>query len=185
MKTIKLSILLLLIVSMVSSCRTIKTVTPKEEGEVLLQSFCNDYETDKKTFRYSAVGESMDLMISQNKAESECRKGLSAQINTFVKGVTDNYVKSGNYSDKEESMKNYEGITREIVNQSLSGTKVICKKQTRTKSGSIKTYMCMELDREQLKTLIDNNKMLKIDYNYEKFKKTFEEEMSKLDKNSK
>jgi len=165
MKTIKLSILLLLILSMVSSCKTIKTVTPKEEGEVLLQSFCNDYETDKKTFRYSAVGESMDQMTSQHKAESECRKGLSSQINTFVKGVTDNYIKSGNYGDNEELMKNYEGITREVVNQSLSGTKVICKKQTRTKSGNFKTYMCMELDKEQLKSSIDNNKMLKVDYN--------------------
>lgn len=176
-------------VMMVSSCSSSKkAASPKEMGEVEITTFCSGdkYMSDSKALRFTAIGESMDQMTAKKKAMSEARAGLAAAINTLVKGVTDNYVKSGNYNNKEELMKNYEGLNREVVNQSLSGTIVICEKMTRTSAGNYKSYICMELGGSEILQSINNrassSEMLKVDYNYDKYKKTFEEEMSKQGK---
>jgi len=169
------------------SCKT-KALVPQDFGEVELITYCAgpEFQTNSKSFRYSAIGESMDQMTAKRKAMSEARAGLAAAINTTIKSVTDNYVKSGNYNNKEELMKNYEGLTREVVDQTLAGTVVICEKATITKTNNYKYYVCIELGSndiiESLNSRLSNSEMLKVDYNYEKFKKTFEDEMSKMGK---
>ncbi|GAB1416011.1 hypothetical protein MASR2M117_14170 [Paludibacter sp.] len=190
MKRTFLSVLnLFLLVGIISfsltSCKT-KALTSQDFGEVEVKTHCAgpEFQTNSKAFRYSAIGESMDQMTAKRKAMSEARAGLAAAINTTVKSVTDNYVKSGNYNNKEELMKNYEGLSREVVDQQLSGTSVICEKTTMTKSGNYKYYVCLELGSSELLSSLNqrmsNNEMLKVDYNYEKFKKTFEAEMGKM-----
>ncbi|MDO9633981.1 MAG: hypothetical protein Q7J05_02915 [Paludibacter sp.] len=178
--------LLIGIVSLsVVSCKT-KALTSQDFGEVEIKTHCAgpEFQSNSKAFRFSAIGESMDQMTAKRKAMSEARAGLAASINTTVKSVTDNYVKSGNYNNKEELMKNYEGLTREVVDQTLAGTTVICEKTTMTKNGNYKYYVCIELGSSELLASLNNrmsdSEMLKVDYNYEKFKKTFEDEMSKV-----
>jgi hypothetical protein len=170
---------------MVTSCKSTKTISSKEMGEVEVLTPCtgSQYQSNSKAFRFSAIGESMDQMTAKKKAMSEARAGLAAAINTMVKTVTDNYVKDGNYNNKEELMKNYEGVSREVVTQSLAGTTVICEKMMLTKAGTYKSYVCIELGGSEilqsLNNRMTNNEQLKVDYNYEKFKKTFDAEMSK------
>ncbi len=167
------------------SCGSAKKIAASND-EVLVTTFCagDEFVSTSKAFRFSGIGESMDMMTAKKKAMSEARAGLAAAINTKVKSVTDNYVKSGNFNNKEELLRNYEGLNREVVDQTLSGVKVICEKMTKTKAGNYKSYICVELSGEEiLKTLnnkMSNNETLKVDYNYEKFKKTFEDEMSKV-----
>lgn len=174
--------------SMVSCKAKEKVLNSNDLGEVELIIPCSgpDYQSTSKVLRYSALGESMDQMTAKKKAMSEARAGLAASLNTLVKGVTDNYVKSGNFNNAEELMTNYEGMTREVIDQSISGSTVICEKATVTKSRTYKYYVCLELGSsdilEQINKKATSNEMLKVDYNYEKFKKTFEEEMSKLGK---
>ncbi len=171
---------------MVTSCGSSKKITTNELGEkeVVVPCSGSEFQSNSKAFRFSAIGESMDQMTAKKKAMSEARAGLAAAINTVVKSVTDNYVKDGNYNNKEELMKNYEGISREVVNQTLSGTIVICEKMMLTKAGNYKSYVCVELGSNEilqsLNNRMSNNEQLKVDYNYEKFKKTFNEEMSKM-----
>ncbi len=180
------TLLILGVVSLgMTACKSKKALAPKDLGEVEIQTHCSgpEYQSTKKAFRYSAVGESMDQMTAKKKAMSEARAGLASQINTRVKTVTDNYVKSGNYNNKEELLGNFETMTREVVDQQLTGTIVICEKTTLTKSGNYKCYVCIELGSDELLISLNNRmtnaEMLKVDYNYEKFKKTFEEEMEK------
>jgi outer membrane protein assembly factor BamE (lipoprotein component of BamABCDE complex) len=179
------SLFLLAGAMMLTSCKTTQKVTPQSSGEVevLTPCFGPEYQSNSKALRFSAIGESMDQMTAKKKAMSEARAGLAAAINTVVKAVTDNYVKSGNYNNKEELMKNYEGVTREVVNQTLAGTMPICEKTMMQKDGTYKYYVCLELGGSEILQSINNkmtnNEMLKVDYNYEKFKKTFDEEMSK------
>jgi hypothetical protein len=167
-----------------TSCKSSKPAGVLED-EVLISTYCSgdEYLSTAKQLRFTGIGESMDQMTAKKKAMSEARAGLAASISTKVKAVTDNYVKSGNYNNKEELMKNYEGINREIVDQTLSGVIVICEKMTKTKTGNYKSYICLELGSsdllQSLNNRMSNEEMLKVDYNYEKFKKTFEEEMNK------
>jgi outer membrane protein assembly factor BamE (lipoprotein component of BamABCDE complex) len=170
---------------MMTSCSTTKKITPKDMGEVDVVTPCSgsEFQTNSKAFRFSAIGESMDQMTAKKKGMSEARAGLAAAIGTKVKTVFDNYLKDVNYNNKEELMKNYEGMTRETVTQTLAGSHVICEKTTLKKDGTYKYYVCLELGGndilQSLNNKMTNNEMLKVDYNYEKFKKTFEDEMNK------
>ncbi|MFA5470332.1 MAG: hypothetical protein WC230_06480, partial [Bacteroidales bacterium] len=134
MKTSILKVLGLGVIAgmMFYSCGSSKKITPKNDGEVEIVSYCSgpEYQSTNKAFRYTGIGESMNQMTAKNMAMSQARAGLAATINTTIKTVTDNYVKSGNFNNKEELLNNYEGITREVVNQTLSGAIVICEKMT-------------------------------------------------------
>ncbi|MFZ4724336.1 MAG: hypothetical protein ACOYMD_02745 [Paludibacter sp.] len=169
---------------MVASCGSSKSVATKPNAtKITIPCSGPNYQSNSKSLRFAGIGESMDLMTAKKKAMSEARAGLAAAINTTVKSVTDNYVKSGNYNNKEELMKNYEGVQREVVNQSLAGTSVICEESFQTNQGSFQYYVCLELGGSEVLQTLNNkmtsNEQLKVDYNYEKFKKTFDEEMSK------
>lgn len=175
-------------VAILSGCKSKQkatTIAGQGEKELVLPCFEDQYMTAGGNLRANAIGESMDQMTSKKKALTEARTELAAQINTLVKTVTDNYVKSGEFNNQEELLERYEGLTREVVKQELNGTKIICQKMTQTASGNYKTYIAIELAGSELLSAINNrisnDEMLKIDYNYEKYKKTFEEEMNKLD----
>jgi len=167
----------------ITSCGTTKKAA-SGEGK-LVNSYCSgdEFNSTAKAFRFTGIGQSMNQMMSVKKAISEAHAGLAASINTKVKSVIDNYVKSGSFNNKEELLQNYEGMTREVVDQNLAGSIAICTKTVILKDGNYQTYVCMELGSSQilesLNNKVSNNEMLKVDYNYEKFKKTFEEEMNK------
>jgi len=172
---------------LLTGCKSSKPVSVKDQGETELVIPCAgpEYMTDNEHLRASAIGESMDQMTSKKKALSDARGIMAAELQTLVKGVTDNYVKSGEFNNKEELLERFEVLNREVVKQELTGTKTICEKMTQTKDGNYKTYVAIELAGPELlsslNNRISNDEMLKIDYNYEKFKKTFEEEMNKLE----
>jgi hypothetical protein len=188
-KSLVLLMALALSMGFLSGCKSSKssasTKPPSGEEEVVRYCYGPQYNSDKEHFRTSATGESMDQMMSEKKAVTEARAKLAAQIETLVKTVTDNYGKSTEVNKKEEMLGRYETLTREVVKQKLSGTIEICNKQTKTKEGNYKTYVTIELAGNDvlsgLNNRLSNDEVLKVDYNYEKFKKTFEEEMNKLD----
>ena len=172
---------------LLTNCKSSKTVTVQDQGERELIVPCSgpEFMTDNGHLRANAIGESMDQMTSKRKALTVAREIMAAELKVTVKTVTDNYVKSGEFDNKEQLLERFESLNREVVKQELTGTKTICEKMTQTKAGNYKTYLAIELaGNELLSSLnnrISNDEMLKIDYNYEKFKKTFEEEMNKLD----
>ncbi len=177
-------------VSTFSSCGK-KSVgkAPVGETEILVACSGKEYFTDKKTFRANSVGESMDQVASKKKALSNARAEIAASIQTTVKSVTDNYLNSRTFNQKEEVEQKYENLGREIVDQQLSGVKTICEKLMKTADGNYKTYIAIELSSDELlesynsrMNKLSKDERLKIDYDYEKFKKTFDEEMEKRGK---
>ncbi len=188
-KCLVLLMILALPMGFLSGCKSSKSTTstnpPSGEVEVVRYCYGPEFNSDKEHFRASAMGESMDQMMSEKKALTEVRSKLAAQIETLVKTVTDNYGKSTEVNKKEELLGRYETLSREVVKQKLNGTIEICNKQTKTKEGNYKTYVTIELAGNDVLSALNNrlssDQLLKVDYNYEKFKKTFEEEMEKLD----
>lgn len=170
------------------SCRKKEKVKlPKGEEEVVVPCSGPQYFTDKKTFRANAMGESQDQMVAKRKALSNCRDELARSINTRIKAVTDNYVNSREFNNKEEVEERYENLTREVIDREIAGTKTICEKLVKTQQGTYKYYIAIELTTDDLlesynkrMQKLSQEERLKIDYDYEKFKKTFEAEMEKL-----
>ncbi len=105
---------------------------------------------------------------------------LAQQIEVTVKNVTDNYIKAAEMDNVEGVEERIEGMSREVTNQKLNGTRIICEELTKTNDGNYKTYLALELSGDEIATAmqqrLSNDDKLRIDFDYEKFKKTFEEE---------
>jgi predicted component of type VI protein secretion system len=161
-----------------------KTKAPKGEVEVVVPCSGSDYFTTNKAFRANSIGESSDQVTSKKKALTNARNELAQAIQTTVKTVTDNYVNSREFNNKEEVEERFESLNREVVNQTLSGIRTICEKLMKTEQGSYKTYIAIELSADELVTKynerLSKDERLRIDYDYEKFKETFEKEMEKM-----
>jgi hypothetical protein len=126
----------------------------------------------------------MDQVTSKKKALANARAELAASIATTVKAVTDNYTNSRELNNKEQVETKFEQLNREVVEQKLSGVRTICEKLVRTSEGNYKTYVALELSAEDLVAAynerLSKDDQLKIDYDYEKFKDTFNKEMDKM-----
>lgn len=170
-----------------SKKKTEQVITPATEGEIEVKLYCSgdEYFSTANQFRANAVGESMDQNTAKRKALNEARTQLASSIQTTIKATTDNYVNSREFNNKEEVLERFESLSREVVNQQLNGTRTICERLTKTPQGTFKSYVAIELGGEDfLKSMNDKlskDERLRIDYDYEKFKETFEKEMAKFE----
>jgi hypothetical protein len=175
--------LLALAALFVVSCKS-KEKSPKGESEVVVPCSGSEFFTTNKFFRANSIGESQDQVTSKKKALANARAELASSIQTTVKAVTDNYVNSREMNNKEEVEERFEQLNREIVDQKLSGLKTICEKLMQTQNGTYKTYIAIELSADELvasyNEKLSKDERLKIDYDYEKFKETFDKEMEKM-----
>ncbi len=160
------------------------------EGEVLIKEYCSgeEYFSNNEFFRANGLGESMDQATAKKKALSNARADLASAINTTIKGTIDNYVNSREFNNREEIEERFEGLTREVINQELNGTKTICQKAVKVESnGNYKYYVALELSGQELLSSMNerlgSDERLKIDYDYEKFKETFDKEMEGMKRN--
>lgn len=159
--------------------------TPPGMVKVVTPCFGPEFYTTEKAFRFSALGESMDKSTAMKKGDSNARLGLASAINTRVKAVIDNYVNSRGANTREELAQRYESLAREVVDQQLIGTKPICTElMVAPATGQYTYYVAMELSAQELiaryNERISNDERLRIDYDYEKFKETFDKEMQNL-----
>ena len=71
-----------------------------------------------------------------------------------------------------------EELTREVIDLKLSNYITACEKLTKTKQGTYRSYLSYEIKIDDLldplSEKISQDEVLRIDYNYEKFKKNFE-----------
>lgn len=172
----------------VTGCKSKKEVkAPKGEVEVSVPCSGPDFFTTNKFFRANSIGESQDQVVSKKKALTNARNELAQAIQTTVKTVTDNYVNAREMNNREEVEERFESLNREVVDQTISGVRTICEKLMKTSDGTYKTYIAIELSADELVSKynerISKDERLKIDYDYEKFKETFEKEMEKMGNN--
>lgn len=156
-------------------------------GETAIKEYCSgdEYFSDKKHFRANSLGESSDQATAKKKAMANARADLASSLQTTIQGVVDNYVNSREYNNREEVEERFEGLTREIIDQRLRGVKVICSQPVMVNTtGKYKYYVALELSGDDIvadyNERITKDEQLKIDYDYERFKETFEEEMQKM-----
>jgi len=161
---------------------------PKPVGEVLVAEYCSgdEYYSTKDSFRSTATGESMDRETAKKKARSNASSELAKTISATLKIVGDNYVNSTEFNNKEEVTETFQELSRTVVDQQLSGAIEICEKLTQRPDGVYVSYVAIELSGSKIAESYNNslsqNEKLKADYNYEKFKETFEQEMERTTK---
>ena len=181
------SLLIFALVGFVMACKTTNSkVKNPPAGEVEVVVLCSgpDYFTTKEFFRSNSIGESEDQVTAKKKALANARAELASSIQTMVKAVTDNYVNSREMNNKEQVEERFEQLNREVVDQKLTGIRTICEKSMKTEKGTYKTYIALELSADDLvkayNEKLSTDDRLKVDYDYEKFKETFDKEMEKM-----
>lgn len=162
--------------------------TPKPAGEVLINEYCSgdEYMSTKEFFRSTATGESMDRETAKKKARSNANAEMAKTISSTMQIVGDNYVNSTEVNNKEELTETFQEMARTVVNQELRGVVEICEKLTQRPDGTYVSYVALELSGNKLVDAynqgLSQSDKIKADYNYEKFKETFEKEMEKFSK---
>jgi hypothetical protein len=180
--------MLAIVAFMASACNKKKATveTPKPSGEVLINEYCtgDQYQSTKEAFRATATGESMDRETAKKKARSNAQSELAKTISSTMKIVGDNYVNSTEFNNKEEVTETFQEMARTVVDQELRGAIEICEKLTQRENGTFVSYVAIELSGSKIADAynsgLSQNEKLKADYNYEKFKDTFEKEMEKM-----
>jgi hypothetical protein len=181
------AILLILAVSF-SQCRSKRQTAQAPPGETRVEVLCSgpQFFSDNEFFRANSVAESRNQANSKRMALSNARAELAGQIETTIKSVIDNYIQDVTVGNRSEFNQRYEGLSREVINQRLSGTVVICEELMRTSEGLYKTYIAIELSGEDIVNAMNQriaaDERLRLDYDYEKFKNTFNSEMEQLRK---
>jgi len=158
----------------------------KPVGEVLINEYCSgdQFMSTKEVFRATATGESMDRETAKKKARSNANAEMAKTISSTMKIVGDNYVNSTEFNNKEELTETFQEMARTVVDQQLRGVVEICEKLTQRPDGTFVSYVALELSGNKIADAYNQglsaNDKLKADYNYEKFKETFEAEMEKF-----
>ncbi|MBE0637827.1 MAG: hypothetical protein IH598_04855 [Bacteroidales bacterium] len=167
-------------------CKSSKESTSAPKGEEKIEMYCSgpEYFSDAEYFRANDVAESTNQSMAKKKAMSNARLALAGSIETTVKAVIDNYFSSYTSGQAIEDRERYEGLSREVIDQQLNGIRTICEEYTKTAEGNYKCYVAIELAGAEIangmsKRISDDEK-LKIDFQYENFKKTFEKEMEEF-----
>jgi hypothetical protein len=166
-----------------------KTVAKELEksGEIEIVEYCSgsDYFSNNKFFRATATGESLDRETAKKKARSNAMAELSKSMKATMKIVGDNYVNSTEFNNTEEVTETFNEMARTVVDEEISGAIKICDKLTqRSEDRKYVSYIALELSGQKIaakyhETLSKDDK-IKADYNYEKFKETFEKEMANM-----
>ena len=166
-------------------CSGSKSLTPAQQGEVEIIEYCtgSEYNTDKENFRSTATGTSLSRETAKKMSRSNAEDKLARSVEATIEVVTDNYVNSSKFNNKEEVTETFNNLSRTIVDQELRGAIVICERLTQKPDGSFVSYLALELSGDQIAQAynerLSNDERIMAEFNYENFKKTFEEEMSK------
>ena len=149
---------------------------------------CPDCKSTTEVFRYLgqhvATGD-RQMQQARSMAANAARTQLAAQVSATVKSVVDNYTSEYISGENSEFNQRVQDISRTVVNQLLVGTPVICEgTMPGSTPGNIICFACVELTGKSvldgIASKIGNDAKLRTDFEYEKFKKVLEEEMSKL-----
>ena len=149
--------------------------------EVEFNEPCMEFESTANLIRARGIGEDLEQQLSAEMARSAAIEELGSQISTKVQALLMNYKKSIRQNLKRESLRRVEGLTMTEVDQA-TGFRVACRKTTTyIQNGEriFKTYMVIELGEDQLlKPIYDKiqkDDELKIDGDYQSFKKEFDD----------
>lgn len=183
MKTFIFYASLILLGLLTVNCGSSKKVAQGEQ-EVIVPCSGEGYISGHGYIRASENIIDFDMSQAKKRALFEARAEIATQLGTLVKRVTDGYSKSINQNADGNTIKRFEDRALMVVKQKLGATTVICDKMMKTPDGKYHAYVCVELDAktmaEEVAKEISQDDELRIDFQYEKYKKTFEKELNEM-----
>ena len=149
--------------------------------EVEFNEPCSDYISSADVIFGRGSGEDFEQQMSADIARTSALEELASQLSTKVQALVSKYQKQERKKTKRESISRIEGLTMTEVDQTTS-YRIACRKTTTyIQDGErlFKTYMVVELNEDillsNLYKKIQKDDDLKVDADYDSFKKEFDE----------
>lgn len=180
MKAVKFILALCMTGAFITSCGSQKAATT---GDVAVVVPCSgvEYQSSDDFLRASASGISTNMNVAKKKAMMSARTAIANDIESMMRSVSENYVNSYTSGEKDETNQRFNELTRQTVKKTLRGTRIVCDKLMKSPDGTYKQYVCLEMPAQSLlddaAQALQNDKKLRVDFEYEKFKKVFNEEL--------
>ncbi len=171
-----------LIVLVMTSCGSKKQVTATSNLP------CPDCTSTTEVFKYlgqHVASSDRQMQQARSMAANAARKELAAMVEATIKRVIDDYTSEYINGDASEFKQRIQDISRTVIQQKVNGTPPICEgTMPGSTPGNTICFACLELTGKSvldgITSAISNDEKLRTDFEYEKFKKVLEEEMSKL-----
>lgn len=186
-------ILFLVAIAVVATgCKTKQVMSTTNEVEVAVP--CAEYKTDKTAMRATASAVSPNIQNAKDKAVAAARRELATMLSASVQRVLESFSSSYDTDDAASFASRTKDLSRQVTDQTIVGSFILCDKVTKSTSRDGKVtyhaYVALELGTEeilknvqtQLEKAVSQDDKLRTDFEYEKFKEVFYEEMAKLDK---
>lgn len=168
-----------------TQCRSTQTATsPAGEQEVFNPCAGPEFFSDESFIRANNFANSPNQQMSKRMARNAALEELAGFLNSAVSGVFDSYARQIGINNITEYNERVENRILVALDEQISGARTICERQTRLSNGSYNTYIALELPVERIFDSIDQrikqDDELRLEYNYENFKRTFDQEMERL-----
>ena len=171
-----------------SACGVQKVTYTKQEErkEVKGLPFSEkQYQTDKDYFRAVGTGVSTDMEMAKKIALTNAQRKIAESITTVAKTTTEIFGKQVTADNQGEFASSVYTIVRTSANESLSNIKIVDEKLFEKGSQDYEAWVVIETSAKAVSDRaikgLSSSKALKVESDLEKFRKVFEEEMSKLD----
>ncbi len=169
-------------IALMTSCGGSKQAVSVAANATEVSVPCAEYASDAQFFRGVGVGTSRDLNTARLKANTTAAAELAAGINQQIKRVVENYVNEMDNAQKQDFGQTFEAMTTNVVNQTVSNTRVVCNKTTQSKDGGYTVYLALEVSKEEFQKSLENgalqDKKISLLFDREKFREKYEEEMA-------
>ena len=187
---IKYSILSLLNLSILVSCgpgkTVVKEVKTNQENvvEVITPCVGDKFQSNDKYFRGTANGSSVNMNMAKKIALRSANTFLATDIKVQITQVADDYsgqTTSGTNSNFREKLQD---STESVVDEIVSSSRTICERTTMNKeTGKYTVYIARETSTESLleniNKVLSKDEEIRVDYDYEKYKETYNKVMEK------
>ncbi len=142
--------------------------------------------SDAMTFRAAAMGSSLNMATSKDKALLNAKTRLAGLIESTIKAVTEQYTNEIDVGDKKEFEQSFEQMVRDVTKRTLVEVAIICEKTGKNAKGEFETYLAIEVSKDAIyngvNKGISKDQKLQLKYDQMKFKEKFDEEMEKLER---
>lgn len=165
-----------------------KLAQAKADGmvEVTIPLTGPEYRTDKEYYRAVQSGISPNTSMAKKIAMQNAREELASAIKADLSVVIENYGKGQDVDNTQEYQGQYQGIAYTVVDEQLTGVAIAEEKLFKQENGSYKYYICLQINKNELKDKIANKiskqNKLQLEFDLDRFRKVYDEQMNAFQK---
>ncbi|MDR1348628.1 MAG: hypothetical protein LBJ63_09450 [Prevotellaceae bacterium] len=187
----------------ITACRSSKgtassvSVTDKKEmprqfdvpAEVEITFPCSGIDSDENFFRVNGMGKSKDRTMAKDRAYLGALANLASKLESVAAMINRRLGVSTN-ADGEEFHNKVVAASKLTANANVSGYRTTCEKYTQTPGDpSYNCYVTIEFGKQkmvkQLYYALNREKLLKADYDFDRYMKEFDEDLKEYEKSRK